>query len=289
MEIVDDVLELPDGRRLGFRVRGPAAGEPILYFHGQPASRLEADLIPDAVLERHGARLISFDRPGMGRSDIVPARDMLLDLPDAVALLDHLGIGGAGVIGTSAGGPWALAFATGHPDRTRSVGLICASGPYDDERFMSEEDIEGHRELRAAGADAILPEYEEARDRMMRDVSAGVAVWFEDFPEAERRWVMTEPASTVLVTEVSEALRQGPRGWLRETEIRSLPWSFDVADIRAPVHALHGTADPWELISNIERIVAAIPNGRLTSIPGGSHLAPVMRAEEIVVAVVSAG
>ena len=286
MEVVDDVLELSDGRRLGYRVRGPAGGAPILYFHGQPASRLEADLIPDATLDRHEARLISFDRPGMGRSDLLPARDMIEDLPDAVALLDHLGLGVVGVIGTSAGGPWALAFAAAHPERVRSVGLMCASGPYDDDRFLSDEDIEEHGELRLRGVDTMVTDYELARTRMMVDMEAALGSWFEEFPDAERRWAASEPAASILSAEATEALRQGARGWLRGTEIRFMPWSFDVASIRVLVHAFHGTDDAWELVSNIRRIINAIPNGRLTLIPGGSHLAPVMRSDDVVAAVV---
>jgi pimeloyl-ACP methyl ester carboxylesterase len=286
MRIVDDVLELSDGRRLGYRVRGPAAGAPILYFHGQPASRLEADLIPEAVLRRHEARLISFDRPGMGRSDLLPARDMVDDLPDAVALLDHLGLDVVGVIGTSAGGPWALAFAAAHPARVRSVGLMCASGPYDDDRYLSDEDIEEHRELRDRGAHSMVAEYEAARDRMMADMKTALGSWFEEFPDAEQQWAASEPALSILATEAREALRQGARGWLRGTEIRFMPWSFHVASIRAPVHAFHGTDDAWELVSNIQRIVDAIPDARLTLIPGGNHLAPVMRSEDVVAAVV---
>lgn len=286
-ETRDDVLTLADGRRLCYRVRGPRGAAPILYFHGQPASRLEADLIPSTVLERQGARLISFDRPGMGGSDFLPARDMVLDLPDAVAILDHLGLGTVGVIGTSAGGPWAMAFGAVHAARVSAIGLLCASGPYDDERFMSEEDIDEHRQLRAIGPEAVESDYAAARERMMADMSAALASWFEDFPADERRWVASEPAASTLVAEAMEALRQGSRGWLRGTEVRHMPWSFDVATIRAPVHALHGTDDPWELVSNIQRIIERIPHGRLTQIPGGSHLAPVIRCEEVVAAVVA--
>ncbi|HEX4932156.1 MAG TPA: alpha/beta hydrolase, partial [Gemmatimonadaceae bacterium] len=196
-------------------------------------------------------------------------------------------IGTAGVLGVSAGGPWAFAFAATHPSRVRSVGLICASGPYDDERFMSAEDIDEHRELRASGAEAMLPDYEGARARILADPATALAGWFEDFPEEERRWVSGEPASSILIAEVREALRQGARGWLRETEVRAMPWSFDVATIPAPVHALHGTDDAWELITNIERMVAAVPDGHVTRLPGGNHLAPVMRAEEVVAAIVA--
>ena len=160
---------------------------PVLHFHGQPGSRLETDIYPDAVLDAAGARVVSYDRPGMGHSDDHPARDMVDDLPDAIALLDHLGIERVGVIGVSAGGPWAFAFAATYPDRVVRLVPVSASGPYDAaaEPYMHDADIEEMRDVRTRGAEAMLDGYEAARARMLEDIDAELARWLVDFPAPE--------------------------------------------------------------------------------------------------------
>src|SRR2546422_11358654 len=66
-ERLEERIRLPDGRNLGYAEVGDAAGAPLLYFHGNPGSRL--DLTPerfDKALRAAGVRLIGTDRPGFG-------------------------------------------------------------------------------------------------------------------------------------------------------------------------------------------------------------------------------
>jgi pimeloyl-ACP methyl ester carboxylesterase len=283
-EVIDQVLTLDDGRRIGYRARGSRSARPIVWFHGQPGSRLEADLFELSVLEAADARIIAFDRPGMGRSDLVPAQDMTIDVLDALAVADHLGTARFAVVGVSAGGPPALALAATHPDRVTRVVLSSGAGPYDDETFMSEEDIEEYRQLRMEGAASLIDDYADARDRMLADTAGRLAAWTEGFPENERTWATTGPGADILVADTQEALRQGHRGWLRETEVRSLAWSFDLASLAVPVHAIHGERDGWELLANTRRMIARIPTATLTVIPGGDHFAPLLDPASILAA-----
>ena len=55
------VLTLPDGRRLAYAEYGDPHGQPTLYFHGFPGSRVEAALAHSSALGT-GARLIAVDR-----------------------------------------------------------------------------------------------------------------------------------------------------------------------------------------------------------------------------------
>ena len=60
-------ITLGDGRTLAFEDLGAVDGEPVVLFHGAPGSRLFS---PDpAATQSAGARLITFDRPGYGRSN----------------------------------------------------------------------------------------------------------------------------------------------------------------------------------------------------------------------------
>lgn len=287
MHAADHVLTLADGRSIGYRDRGDRSWLPVVYFHGEPGSRLEAELIPDAALAAAEVRLISFDRPGMGRSDLIPAQDMTLDIQDALSVADHLEVGRFAVIGVSAGGPPAFAISATHPERVVRTVLISAAGPYDDETYMTVEDIDTLRRLRDAGPASLLGEYEDERRAFLEDLPGTLAEWFVDFPDAERAWISTPPAEPAIVADFTEALRQGADGWLRETEVRSLPWSFDPAAINGPVRAFHGARDTWELVANIRRILDRIPDADLRIYPGGDHLAPLMHPHDFLGACVA--
>jgi pimeloyl-ACP methyl ester carboxylesterase len=220
LPVLDEALVVADGRRIGYRVRGDRTGQVLVYFHGQPGSRLEADLIPDFEMSRLGITIISFDRPGMGNSDLITAQDITVDVEDAVRLTDHLGIDRFAVMGTSAGGPPALALTAIHPERVERTVLCSASGPYDDERYMSLEDVEGRRQFIENGAESMLGDYATEREEFLVNPESKVAEWFAAFPEDERAWITRPPAGPLVVADYVEAMRQGPRGWLREAEVR---------------------------------------------------------------------
>ena len=65
-----NIVRLPDGRRLCYAGYGAADGNPLLYCHGFPTSRLEVWLF-DAAACRQNLRVIALDRPGYGRSDFL--------------------------------------------------------------------------------------------------------------------------------------------------------------------------------------------------------------------------
>ncbi len=244
----------------------------------------------DDVLEAAGAKVICYDRPGMGRSDMTKARDMVEDLPDAITLLDHLGIGEVAVSGWSAGGPWAFAFAATYPERVVRLVPISASGPYDEasDPYLDDDDIEEMHDLRTRGAEAMLPGFEANRARMLEDVDAELAGWLADYPAPEREWATNGPGKAILHVEVAAALATGARGWLRETEVRALPWSFDPSSIRCPVRAFHGDRDSSERMDNVKRILAQIPDASVTVYPGGGHIAPLLHPEQLILAAIGA-
>src|ERR1700733_16110307 len=62
------LVESADGRKLAVKESGNPSGWPVFLLHGTPGSRLGP--FPRAqVLYELGVRLITFDRPGYGRSD----------------------------------------------------------------------------------------------------------------------------------------------------------------------------------------------------------------------------
>lgn len=73
------------------------------------------------------ARVILFDKRGMGMSDRVPGATPLdVRMDDIRAVMDAAGSESASLIGASEGGPLSLLFAAAHPERTRSLILMGA-------------------------------------------------------------------------------------------------------------------------------------------------------------------
>lgn len=126
-------LDRPGGRVLAADVVGDVAGRPVLHLHGAPDCRL-ARHPDDGLAAAAGVRLVAVDRPGWGASspliEVGPAA-LAAWVADAVALLDHLGIGRAGVAAWSAGAPWAFALAAGAPERVAAVATYGAVAPFE--------------------------------------------------------------------------------------------------------------------------------------------------------------
>ena len=104
-----------------YRLRGPEVGLPVLLLNS-----LGTDLrMWDAVADRLPAlRLVGMDKRGHGLS-ATPDADWALDdlVWDALALMDHLGIGRAVVAGCSIGGMIAQRMATLAPARVAGLFL----------------------------------------------------------------------------------------------------------------------------------------------------------------------
>src|SRR3954462_4739978 len=114
-----------NGLHMYYEVQGE--GSPLVLLHGGMLSidLNFADLIPELV-GRH--RVIGVELQGHGRTadidrEITPAALA----GDVVALLDHLGIDRAHVLGHSMGGAVAMELAVSWPDRVRSVVPISIS------------------------------------------------------------------------------------------------------------------------------------------------------------------
>jgi len=116
----------PGGTKLWYESIGWPRSEPILMIQGLGADRHGWSLQRYPFTPHF--RTIAFDNRGVGRSDKPYGRYSLIEMADdAVAVLDHLGIERAHVIGASMGGAIAQIMAVTHPDRVRSLVLACTA------------------------------------------------------------------------------------------------------------------------------------------------------------------
>ncbi len=110
-------------RTIAVKQTGDPQGQPVVYFHGTPGSRLEPDF--GAGPAAAGVRVVCFDRPGYGASSPTPF-GLSSVAEDTALVADELGIPQFATLGQSGGGPFALAAAAILGDRVTRVGV--ASG-----------------------------------------------------------------------------------------------------------------------------------------------------------------
>jgi pimeloyl-ACP methyl ester carboxylesterase len=114
-----------NGLHMYYEVHGD--GSPLVLLHGGMLT-IElsyAGLMP-ALAQKH--QVVGVELQGHGRTaDIERAITPAALATDVVALLDHLGIPSAHVLGHSMGAAVALELAVRHPDRVRSVVAASAS------------------------------------------------------------------------------------------------------------------------------------------------------------------
>jgi pimeloyl-ACP methyl ester carboxylesterase len=100
-------------------------GVPVLFIHGAHIAGALLPVVEHQALD--GFRRIAYHRRGIGASSCPPRlrpTSMAVQADDAVALLDHLGVGRAHVVGHSLGGSIALELAARHPARVSSLVLL---------------------------------------------------------------------------------------------------------------------------------------------------------------------
>src|SRR5207247_8352784 len=116
------IVSIPERGELFVRRGGREAGTPVLLLHGWMASAdLNWFLLFDALGERHP--IVAPDLRGHGRGPRSPGGFTLEDCADdAAALLRHLGIERAIVVGDSMGGPVALLLLRRRPELVAGLG-----------------------------------------------------------------------------------------------------------------------------------------------------------------------
>jgi pimeloyl-ACP methyl ester carboxylesterase len=110
----------PDGTGLHFDVAGE--GLPVLALAGLTRNGTDFDYVAPHLSD---VRLIRLDYRGRGRSDWAdPATYRVpVEAQDALALLDHLGLDAAAILGTSRGGIIGMGLAAHVPGRVLGLAL----------------------------------------------------------------------------------------------------------------------------------------------------------------------
>ena len=269
------ILDLKDGRKLGFAEFGDLTGIPIFHFHGHPGSRLEILLQGDKPI-KHGVHFIAVDRPGIGLSDFKPNR-RLIDWPDdIVELADHLGLDKFIVEGASGGGPYSAVCAYKIPHRLNCCVIVAGLGPVDmkKEGMMWSNRIELFIARRLPFLVKMMVKNQIKKFENPEIARKFMLEIFEKMAESDKILAQDPRLLDLFVEEFKEAFRSGPNGVTLDEKIYAQPWGFKLSDISPDlqVYLWHGGLDVNVPISMGHEMCNIIPKCKGFFFPNEGHL-----------------
>lgn len=270
-----------------FEHRGARANPRVVLIHGLGCQLVQW---PDSLIQGlvgNGLCAILFDNRDAGLSDgpggPPPSLEALLAASDAVTpdytlsdmaqdtvdLLDHLGQGGAHIVGLSMGGMIAQRMAIEHPQRVYSLTSIMSStgnpglpGPHPD-----------------AMAAAVALTEDNAETALARHIHAW-RVWGGGHFDSRECGV-----ARFAERAVERACR--PHGIIRQYAaiVADGDRRGELADVNVPSLVIHGAADPLVPAAAGNDTASAIPGARYIEVPKLGHDLPEPAIAEIVEAI----
>ncbi|HEY8107594.1 MAG TPA: adenylate/guanylate cyclase domain-containing protein [Gaiellaceae bacterium] len=207
-------------------------------------------------VERLGsfARVILFDKRGMGLSDRVQAGTLEERMDDVRAVMDAVGSARAALIGESEGGPLSMLFAAAHPERT--LGLVLAGAEVKEDKTEDWPWGESTRE-----------EFEESMAALPERWSsppASLRIFVSSRGDDPR---LLEWFARLKVQSASPGAAEAFMRMAHDIDVRHV-----VPAIRVPTLILHSVGDQVCDVENARYLARTIPGARYVELPGADHV-----------------
>ncbi|MDY6782177.1 MAG: alpha/beta hydrolase [Cyanobacteriota bacterium] len=281
-------LKLRDGRLLGYAEYGDPQGQPVFYFHGMPASRLEAKLAENAA-RTHQVRIVACDRPGMGLSDFQAGRT-IADWPrDVVELADALAIERFAVLGVSGGGAYAAVCALKIPQRLTHVGIASGMVPLNTPGATGGMGQTNRISWFLAHRVRWLYRWllRRTANQARRDPERFWAQMMPLFGDRDRALLERPEVREIAIATFLDAFRNGTRGVAWEMGLQARPWGFRLEEIAKPVFLWHGEQDTTVPPAMGRYQARTIPNCMAKFDPNAGHASLIFNHIEEIIAVLS--
>ena len=274
-----EFVQTSDGRTLAYAQMGDLDGQPVFVLHGTPGSRLSGRHPDPARVADAGIRVVTYDRPGNGRSTRHRGRDVVDCVPDIAAIADALGIERFVVTGASGGGPHALAVAARLPERVIRAGCHVSAAPYDapDLDWFEGMDPENVKEFGWAldGEETLARELEKEANEKLTQLDEDPATLLGDFQlsDADQAVLRDEIVKERMRKSFRESLASGVWGWVDDDLAFVKPWGFEVEEIRVPVQVRYGATDVLVPAGHGKWLARHVPNADVIIDHDAGHLA----------------
>jgi pimeloyl-ACP methyl ester carboxylesterase len=245
-EVTAQTLRTPDGRSLCFADWGPADGYPVLFLHGSPGCRLNRSR-PQLVAPL-GGRLITYDRPGYGRSDRRRGRSAADCVPDVEAVADALGLEEFAVLGGSTGAPHALAVGARLAGRVSRVGCFAPFAPLE---ALGWDEWSKHLDEPTRASMVACRQGEEAAGAFLSELDA-------------KKRAGAHPGGPWHAV-VVEQTRNGVWGWVDDELTVLSPWGFGPSEVTVPTAIWCNPRDTVTPPNHAKWLAGAIPAAAVAS------------------------
>ncbi|MDQ3625050.1 MAG: alpha/beta hydrolase [Verrucomicrobiota bacterium] len=280
MRDLTHLVPLPGGARVAVQEYGAPDGQPVFFFHGWPSSRRMAALA-DGPARELGLRILSPDRPGIGRSSWQQDRNLAHWPPLLQALAEHFEAPRFRIMAISGGAPYAYVAGWALPEQVEALAVVCGVPP------LGDPEVETH----------LMPLYRWLLG-LYRRRPGGLRWAFRTMRWAGRlrpppwirktlpvpdRETLDDPAAfEICFGSYSEAWAGATDGVFADASIYAAPWGFSLEAVHVPVHLWHGTEDRNFSPRVAERIAQRLPNCRFRLVEGEGHYSlPIRRVREI--------
>jgi 3-oxoadipate enol-lactonase len=253
-----------DGTRLFYEVAG--AGPAVVLVHSGIADSSLWDAQVEALTPRF--RIVRYDAAGFGQSLLRPGP--FSHVADLRAVLDHVGVRRAALVGSSMGARIALEYALTHPDGVDALVLLAPGLPDHEWSAEMRRADEEEEQLFDAG------DFAGAADGQVR-------FWVDgpgrgpDAVDARIRERVREMTlrSYELYAEAAKEGEPGPAAWLDP------PVSARLGDVPVPTLVVVGAHDVGDMHDIADRLEREIPRARKVVVPDAAHALPLERPDEL--------
>jgi len=238
-----------NGTRLYYETAG--SGRPVVLVHGFGLDRRMWDAQFFDFARQW--QVVRYDLRGFGRSALPVVGEPYRHVDDLAALMDHLSIEQAALVGLSLGGLVVLNTALEFPDRVSALVLVDA--------------IVGGRPMSAAWNDDYRAVRNQAREH---SVEASKQAWLNLSLFAPAR---AHP-------QAGPRLRQMTADWSgwqfdnRDPENTVVPAIDRLGEVRVPALVLVGERDQPDFLAIANELKAGLPEARQGVVPGAGHMLP---------------
>lgn len=277
-------IAVGEDRQISFAEFGDPWGRAVFWLHGTPGARRQIPSEARRFAEENHVRLIGIDRPGIGSSTPFQYGSVVEFADDLRVMAEVLGIDKMAVVGLSGGGPYVLGCAAAMPDRVVVAGVLGGVAP-----TVGPDAISGG--LMSLGS-AFAPVLEVAGPpigilavnliRLIRPVaSSALQLYAAASPHGDRQLLLRPEFGAMFLDDLLNGSRKQMSAPFADIVVFARHWGFSLDEVKVPVHWWHGDADHIIPFAHGEHVVSRLPDARLHTIHGESHLAGLGRAEEI--------
>ncbi|MEW6753918.1 MAG: alpha/beta hydrolase [Candidatus Latescibacterota bacterium] len=246
------------GGRLYYEIAGD--GDPVVLIHGNAGDRRHWDHQIEILARGFGA--VRYDVRGCGRSSLPDEGQSFSHHEDLAALMDHLGIPSAHLVGWSMGSGIAVDFALAYPDQTASLVSV---GPW----------VNGYASPAAQALSADLAQVGAVMAQ--GGPAAAVRAWMDaPFFAATIR----DPAAGAEFRRIAEDYSFWAFSHRNPARALAPPSSGRLAEIQVPTLVLTAEYDIPACLEIADLLDTSVRDSRKVAMDGTGHLLHIERPQE---------